>query len=376
MSKKVLSIILSIVFLTILFNPAWATQFRFGDNLLFSPEKKIDDDLITAGGKIKFDGNLSGDLLAAGNTIVQNGTVGGSFMAVAQNIDISGPISQSSRVASQYLNITSSVNQNLIAFAQKVDLKTNGYVGKDLHTFCAELNIDGKVGRNLKGAAGTVTISGTIKGDIDMEVDKLILLSTARVKGNINYESSKEVDIQEGAVVLGKTEWKKTEPSQKKPAPGKFILKKFLTFLGLFIVGLILIPLFKEQTQRIKGNLKKSLLKSIGMGFIFLVCMFILLVISIMLSLVIVGLPLAVLSAVTILSMFFLSEIAVAAGLGDWLLVSITKNGGISPILSFLVGLFILVVLTSIPYFIGTLFYLVILFVGTGAIIYVKRKVS
>jgi cytoskeletal protein CcmA (bactofilin family) len=376
MFKKIFSVVFVLFLLAICFKFGLATQFRAGDNLIFAPDKKIDDDLMAAGGKIKFDGNLSGDLIAAGSSIIQNGIVEGNFMATAQHIDISGQVNRSARTFSQYLNVSSSVNQNLMAFGQKIDLKPSAYVGKDLHVFCSELNVDGRVGRNLYGSAKTVTISSTVDGDINIIVEKLVILSTAKVKGNLNYKSPNEAEIQKGATVIGKTEWKKTEPTKKKSSPGKFILKKSLSFLGFFIVGLILISIFKEQTQRIKENLKKSSFKSLGVGFIFLVCMLVVLIMSIMLSFVFIGIPLAVLSLVIIISMFFLCKIAVSVALGDWLLSSLNRNGSLSVILALLVGLFILTLLTSIPYFIGTLFYLVILFSGTGAIVYVKRKVG
>jgi cytoskeletal protein CcmA (bactofilin family) len=377
MSKKISSIVIFALFLlTACFKFSLATQFRAGDNLIFAPDKKIDDDLMAAGGKIKFNGVLSGDLLVAASSVAQNGTIEGSFMAAAQQIDISGPIDRSSRTFSQYVNISSSVSQNVMAFCQRCDLKSSGYVGKDFHAFCSELNVDGKIKGNLKGYNQTVTISGTIEGDANIVAERIVLMPTAKINGNLNYKSPNEADIQKGATVLGKTQWKKTEPTKKKSSPGKFILKRFLNFLAFFIVGLILIPIFKEQTKRIKENLRKSYFKILGIGFIFLVCMLIILIISIMLSFVTIGLPLALLSVAILFFMGALCKIAVGVALGDWLLSLVNSNGNVNAILALLIGLIILTLLTSIPYFIGTLFYLVIFFSGTGAIIYLKRKVA
>ncbi|MCJ7508603.1 MAG: polymer-forming cytoskeletal protein [candidate division Zixibacteria bacterium] len=376
MSKKIFSVVFALFLLVACFEFSSATQFRAGDNLIFTSDKKIDDDLMAAGGKVKFDGILSGDLLVAASSVAQNGTIEGSFMAAAQQIDISGPINKSSRTFSQYVNISSSVSQNVMAFCQRCDLKSSGYVGKDFHAFCSELNVDGKVKGNLKGYAETVTISGAIEGDVSLVAERIVLTPSAKINGNLNYKSPNEADIQKGATVLGKTQWKKTEPKKKGTAPGRFILNRFLSFLGVLIPGLILIPIFKEQTQRINTNLKNSPFKSLAIGFIFLICMLVIFIIFFMLSFVIIGIPLAVLSLMVILSMLFLCKIAVGVALGDWLLSFLSSNGNVNTILALLVGLIILTLLTSIPYFIGTLFYLIILFSGTGAIIYVKRKAS
>ena len=375
MSKKIFSFVFSLILLLALFDCAWTTQFTAGDNLYFPSEKTIDDDLMAAGGKIKFDANLSGDLMVAASSIVQNGTIDGNFMAAAQNIDISGQIKRSSRTFSQYLNIDSFVGQNLMAFCQKCNLKPKGYVGKDLYAFCSELNVDGQVGRNLKGLVVTAIISGTVGGDVNIQAERLVLLPTAKIKGTLTYRSPYEADIQKGASISGKAEWKKIEPKKKGGAPGRFILKRFLSFLGFFILGLILIPIFKERTQSVKANLKSSFFKSLWMGFVFLICVFMLFIISFILSFFIIGIPLAILSFAVFLSMFFLCKIAAGLALGDWLLTQSIRNGYVSPILALMVGLFIITILTSIPYFIGSLIYLAILFLGTGAIVYVKRKV-
>ncbi len=375
MSKRVSCIMFLVASLLAFYALCSATQFKWGDDLLFSKEQRVDDDLMAAGGKIKFNGVLSGDLLVAASSVAQNGTIEGTFMAAAQQIDISGPIDRSSRTFSQYLNISSSVSQNVMAFCQRCDLKSSGYVGKDFHAFCSELNVDGKIKGNLKGYSQTMTISGTIEGDADINAEKLVLLPTAKINGNLNYKSPNEADIQKGATVLGKTEWKKTQAKKSKPGTGKFVLSRFLDFLGFFIVGMILTPIFKEQAQRIKRNLKNSYFKSLGIGFVFLICMFILLIIFIMLSFVIVGIPLALLSIAVVFLMLVLSKITVGLTLGDWLLASLTKEQNISPILALLVGLIIVTLLCSIPT-IGLILFLIIVFSGTGAIVYVKRKAS
>jgi len=377
MSKRVLSFVFSLVLLFfVFFDCAWTTQFTAGDNLYFPAGKIIEDDLMAAGGKIKFDANLSGDLMAAASSITQSGNIDGSFMAAAQNIDISGQIKRSSRTFSQYLNVNSLIGQNLLAFCQRCNLKPKGYVGRDLYAFCSELNVDGEVGRNLKGSAETVTISGTVGGDINIRTEKLVVLPTGKVKGNLTYQSPYEADIQKGATLSGKTEWKKTEPKKKGSAPGRFILVRFLSFLAFLVPGLILVPIFKEQAQRIKTNLRRSPFKSLWIGFVFLVCMLMLFIISFILSFFVVGIPSAVLSFVVLLSMFYLCEIAAGLALGDWLLAQSIRNGYVNPILALIVGLFIITILISIPYFVGSLIYLVILFLGTGAIVYVKRKVA
>jgi hypothetical protein len=147
--------IFALVWILLIFNLAYATQFKSGDNFFFPDTSKIDDDLIIAGGNIKLDGTIEGDLISASRYLVQNGLVTGSLNSAAQNLEILGVVNGSVRGFAQNVNINGQLNQNLITFCSALNIRSDADIAKDVTVFGGELTLDGRVGGDLKGSVGT-----------------------------------------------------------------------------------------------------------------------------------------------------------------------------------------------------------------------------
>lgn len=373
MDKKLIFFIALSLFLFLLVSGlSFATEFKSGRNIFVRQTKTIEDDLIIAANNVRIGGVVQGDVIFGSRSIVHNGKITGSLNGACQNVRILGEVGGSVRAFCQNNNIEGTIGRNLINFSQTLNIRPSGKINGDVTSFCAEMTIDGEVGRNVKCGAGTVIISGTIHGDVDLEADEISIMPTAKILGNLKYESREEARIEQGAQITGEVEWIKLEPKEKEREgflTTKNIIIKLLFLLAAIVTGLILLGISKNFVRGAKRAVTESFLKSLGLGFICLICIPIAVVI---LLITVIGIPIAIISLFVYLILFYISKIFVGIAFGEKILTGFKKGKEASLGWSLVVGLIIINLLTSIPY-LGWIVYLAVLFIGFGAALLARK---
>ena len=371
---ELFSVILAVLLALFNFNVCFGTEFRAGENFFFSDTLTINDDLIIAGNTIKSSATIKGDFFSASYRLVQNGIVEGSVIAVAKDVDISGQVNGSVSGFGQNINVNGKVNRNLIGFFSALNIKPDADIGGDVTAFGGELTLDGKIGKGLRGSVGTLIISGIVNGDVSVKADKIILMPTAKILGDFKYKSKNQAKIESGASVSGQTFWTKEEAKKEKKPKEIFTLKSLITetlfLLALMITGIVLTLIFKKNAYQAKRAITASFLKSLGWGFVFMVCIPIAIVFLIV---TILGIPIAILSLFAYAVLIYIAKIPVATALGEKIIKAFGKQGEPSLIPSMLLGLIILTILLNIPY-LEWLIYFVVLFTGFGAILTSQKQ--
>jgi cytoskeletal protein CcmA (bactofilin family) len=366
--------ILVLFFLLLIFNSSSATQYKTVDNFFFPDTSLIQDDLVIAGGNIKLDGTIEGDLISASRSLVQNGLIEGSLNAGAQNLEILGVVNGSVRGFAQNVNINGQLNRNLIAFCSALNIRPDAEIGRDVTAFCGEMALDGTIGGNLKGTTGNLIISGVVNQDVSITADRITLMPTAKILGNFKYKSEKEAKIESGAQISGETVWTKKESEKERQPKSIFTAKSLITetlfLLALMITGVVLTLIFKKNAYQAKQAVGESFLKTLGLGFVFMICIPIAIIILII---TIIGIPIAVIALFAYAILIYIAKIPVATFVGNWIIKVLGKQGEPSLIGSMLLGLVILTILLNIPY-LEWLFYFVVLFTGFGAILLSQRR--
>jgi len=375
LSKIEILLTIIAVFLTLFnFDACFGTDFRVGENFFFSDTLTINDDLIMAGNTIKSSATIKGDFFSASYRLVQNGIVEGSVIAFAKDVDISGQVNGSVSGFGQNINVNGKVNRNLIGFCSALNIKPDADIGGDVTAFCGELTLDGKIGKGLRGSVGTLIISGIVNGDVSVSADKIILMPTAKILGDFKYKSRKQAKIESGASVSGQTFWTKEEAKKEKKPKDVFTLKSIITeilfLLALMITGTALTLIFKKNAYQAKKAVTASFLKSLGWGFVFMVCIPIAIIILIV---TILGIPIAIISLFAYAVLLYIAKIPVATALGEKIIKAFGKQGETSLIPSMLLGLIVLTILLNIPY-LEWLIYFIVLFTGFGAILTSQKQ--
>ena len=145
----------------------------------------VDSDLYWAGQSLNLDdASIGRDIIAAGESLsIRDCTVGGAIRLAARTIDISKTaIDGSVTVAGQHVVLnTGSAANCFYAVGETVALRGSA--------------------KSAALAGDTVTIDGTVEGDVEVWADKLILGKNARITGTVNAHVSEDPERAAGAEV-------------------------------------------------------------------------------------------------------------------------------------------------------------------------------
>ena len=150
-----------------------------------APPTGIVSDLYWAGQDLELaDINVGADVLAAGRTVhLSNATVGGSVRTVSQEIRLDGTtVSRTVTIAGQH-----------VFFGR-------GSTAQTLYAAGSDVTIAGTVGTGA-AIAETLTITGTVKGDLNVQANRLVLGPNARIEGALHATLSEQPARDTGAFV-------------------------------------------------------------------------------------------------------------------------------------------------------------------------------
>ncbi|MFC1967897.1 hypothetical protein ACFLVX_00690 [Chloroflexota bacterium] len=352
--------------------PVFAAELRSGGTVAVARGEVIDGDLYIAGGDIIVDGTINGDLLAAGGTINVNGTVNGSVMAAGGRVTINGDVTHAVRVSGGTLNISGNVGGDLLAGGGDVYVGSTAMIGGDLLIGAGNVRIYGLVEGDIKGGGGEVTLANGVKGDIEFEVDRLTIVPTADIRGNLSYTSKNEADIQSGAQISGTTTHKMPEAREAaKAAPSLGIVGKVIGFLMALVMGTIIILVAPRRTTSIADSIRNKPWPSLGWGAIIL---FATPIAALLVCITVIGIPLGLISLALYGIAIYLTQIPVGLLIGRWIIGYFreveTKAILVGALAS---GLAILTLLKLIPY-LGFVIGLAAILLGLGALLVSERR--
>jgi cytoskeletal protein CcmA (bactofilin family) len=238
---------LSIAFVSALAGPFWvanAAEIRSGEKVVIGKDETIKDDLYAFGSQITIDGTVEGDVIAFGQQITVNGTVTGNVMAAGQTVVVTGE-SGGARIVGQVLKLGSKakLDGDLLAAGLSLECEKESSIDGDALFAGYQALFAGQISDDLRGGMANCRLDGSIGGDVKVEVggDKqaiptsafgppppvpmptvpggLTIGESARIEGDVTYESSLEATIDEQAKVNGEVEHVRPAPQAKKGAP-------------------------------------------------------------------------------------------------------------------------------------------------------------
>ncbi len=365
MGKLFLSIILVIIWLV----PANGLVVRSGNSVVIPQDEVIDDDLFAFARSVRISGKVNGDVFVFAQEVAIENDVNGSVYTGGAQIKINLEKCRSIWAFCGSLDLDAKVERNLLFFGGQLKTQNNSSINKDIIAFGGEVNLNGEVQGKVKGNMGRLNLNAQI-GDVDIKADEVNVRSGAVVKRNLIIKSSKEPIIDPNAQILGKTDYQKIEEKTQKRKTGLSGFFKWLFFFSKLIIGIILVALFRPYIKSTSEVLRISTWKSLGVGFLTVVVIPVITVITLA---TIIGIPIAIFGIFLFLTLAYVSGIVFATGFGEWLISLFKKDGNIAPILSFIVG-FIIVCLISLIPFIGFFIRLAVFFFGTGMIVILIHK--
>ena len=145
----------------------------------------VEGDLYWAGQALNLDDtSIDRDIIAAGDTLsIRDCTVGGAVRLAARTIDIA----------------KTTVNGSVTVAGQHVVLNT-GSTANCFYAMGETVALRGST-KSASLAGDTVTIDGTVDGDVEVWADKLVLGKNARITGTVNAHVSEDPERAAGAEV-------------------------------------------------------------------------------------------------------------------------------------------------------------------------------
>ena len=230
------------------------------------------EDVYLMGDEITIDYIVDGNLFVLANKVNINSQIVGNAFICAKDVNISTQsyISNSLFVTANTLNVDG-VTYDVYATCKNA--KISGYVYRDFKCASEDLNIFGTIGRNAYISSKNINFSQNVEavpdGDNADQADVSVATVQGKIMGNLNYSSSKEIQIPE-STVDGEVKFEQEKISNSMNF-GTYIIALISTLLlVLAVYGLFkwLSPKFIDETNSLLTNKIGS---SIGFGILSLI---------------------------------------------------------------------------------------------------------
>jgi hypothetical protein len=353
-------------------SPVMAADLRNGQTLTVASDEVINDDLYIAGGDIIINGTVNGDIFAVGNSITINGVVNGGVSFGGQTATVNGKIANGLRFGGQSIVVNGEIGRDLVVGSAQLSLSNTGLIERSLVFASGTAQIDGSIGESITGAGSDVVLANEVGGDVTLKADKLTITSNAVIRGDIEYTSPSEANIQSGASISGSIAHlipAKAEPDVAKGLVAGIVgaaVWKVLSYAMILIIGIILILIARKRLNLMQAAIQKNPWQSLGWGAVVLIGTPIA---AIIVMITVIGLPLGLISLVLWGIALYLIQIPVSLLIGRLI---IRQNRELeSPgvmIGALALGQLIICILRLIPV-IGSIIGLLVIVFGLGTLI-------
>ncbi len=298
------------------FIPAGATIIETGDEV--DIDEKVEDDLIASGGTVDVNEDLAEDSFIFGGQVSVNAPVSEDLIVLGGQVDIDSNIGGDVIIAGGQITIAGNVSEDVIIAGGSLLLDTQSTINGDVIVMGGDIRLKGAIDGELRAYAGNVTLEGEVKKKVDIKAsnvkingtissdakiaaqDKIEIGDSAKINGNLNYWQKKDKNSLFEDQVTGKViydEDLKIRPDFEARGPN-FVGRIVGLIIGLLraalIIGLIS-WLCKKLFKRAAQYFEEKPWNSLGYGTLYMVLVP---VISLLLMIIVIGMPLGALTLV------------------------------------------------------------------------------
>jgi cytoskeletal protein CcmA (bactofilin family) len=293
--KKITVLFSALMFLIISANTALAVDF-YGEEELFLQELSLDD-VYAGGALITIDSDVDGDLVIGGGSITINANIKGDLIAAGGQITLNGDVADDVRVAGGSIIINGNIGDDLIASGGQLNVSNNTLIGGSLVFGAGFANVLGTINEDVLGGGGKFILGGNVYRDVTVEIqESLTLTPDASINGNLVYTSLRNAELNEDQVA-GFIEHKELaieEPSFGTDFETMFsrfhLFWQIFMYLTMLVLAIVLVTLLPATLLATTKVCKEHTWRSLGLGFVLWICA---IAASIILSITVVGIPLA-----------------------------------------------------------------------------------
>jgi cytoskeletal protein CcmA (bactofilin family) len=388
-----------------------AAEFRSGEKVVIKRDEVVEGDLYVFGGEVRVDGTIQGDLVSFAGQVAVSGDIEGDLIAAGQSVLVTGSVGDDIRMAGQALKIASgaTVADDVIAAGFSLEVEEDSRVEGDIVYVGYQLRLAGAAGKNVTGMVANGELSGSVAGDVELEIGGdegapppnafgtpppismpivppgLTVRESARIEGKLTYTSPWEGDIDEAAEIAGGVKHERPAVTQQaEPTVADQALELARRLACLAIVGLCVVLLAPRWSRGVSDSIKGRPLASLGVGLVGIILFVVLLVVLVIL-IVVLAIVFGLLTLGDMVPVVLVVGLLSLLGLlgGFWLFISYVAHMAVSLALSrfvffrsesdrlvlpFLVGLVIVTILSNLPH-VGPFLVCLVVLLGFGGLV-------
>ncbi len=430
--RVLIAIWLVILFAGIQF--ASAHDVQQGDKCVIEPNSTITGNLFVLCRTLTINGHINGNLIGAATSATINGQIDGNIYLLAGQLDMNGTVGENLHYAGLVLKLNDgakleSPRSDLIAVSLSTNIAPTVTIPASLLDLGYQLTVDGKVGGETSFWGSSLTVDGTLTGNIEAQVGDsnadvsqlqgllipfpidltlnqpgLHVNEGAHVAGRLHYSGPTEGEIAPNTLaqdvvytpVLVQPDLTQIALGEQDQSRGLSIylaqvVREFLTLGIIGLIGLLLVPRALQAPQR---NLAARPLPCLGVGMLSFIISFVAVPFVILLTILVVvavgllqvneltisiGTILGVIdvggTSVLFFVVIFVSRVVLCLALGR-VLIHLLLGDDRSPRamwLGLLVGVALLAIVASLPV-IGWIINAIAAFLGLGAILIILQS--
>ncbi len=239
-----------------------AADVRSSQSVIVDSGETVRGNLYAAAGSVIVHGDVEGDLVATGGTIVVDGDVHGDVLAFGGQITISGDVGGAVRAVGGQIALLGAVGGDAAAAGGEVTIE--GRVGGDALVAGGTSHLVGAVDGRVYVAGGEMDVEGPVGRGVLARGQLLTLGPGARVTGDIDATTARDIERAPGAVVGGEVHRVPLEAPARSAAGAVFAWMQLL--FGSMILGLLWLFVFRNFAQRSVGVLREQPIRCLGLG--------------------------------------------------------------------------------------------------------------
>ncbi len=346
-----------------------AAEFRANESVYVDEGDTMQTDLFVGARNVEVEGVIMGDVFAGCRELHIAGEVEDDVIAGCQNLQVRNKVGDQVIGFAEKITIDGEVGGDVLAFSGEVRITKNAHIKGDLYVGTGNLIFEGgQIDGKIKGGAKEATLNGHVAGLVDLELHDVVFGKNYKADQGTTLKLYKPLD----------------EDKENLPENLEIVIEKkkyffhslffFWSMIAMFIVGLLIVIIFKKFPRDILRFAKKDQLKNIGSGFLMLVATPIVVVI---LAVLIITIPVSLIILAVYLILLYLSSIIAGLFIGDYMIGILKKDGNSTNlILALLLGVIAIALISKIP-LIGWLFSLLFICFGLGTfVLYILQLIK
>lgn len=238
------------------------TVLRAGETVAVTAEQAVSGDFYGAGGRVDLSGTVAGDALIAGGQVRHHGTTSADLHIAGGQVSQLGNVGDDLRILGGEVTVDGTIGGDLVVLGGEVSIFSSAEIGGDLLVLGGSVDVRGNIAGNVLGFSESLRINGVVGGTVDVNTGALTLGDRARVSGDVQYQSLRELSRAQNAEVGGTIS--RTEPPVPSGVDSRYLI---IPLLVLLFAALSAFLLLREKLQATVLHVTTYPLRAALLGF-------------------------------------------------------------------------------------------------------------